>query len=320
MTGLGNEEGMLPRSLRCVARRAGMRRGRESRATPVGMTGIETRGADGWGCGKEDGERAGADEDGTGRSGGAGFWGAVYATDCAAGARAAGVQRDIAMHYGDGRDSEAGTGGDYFVGWAEFCVRQRCAEMRSGGAGDGNPGAGDLLRDAVDCEESGRNSGTGGTAGVRTGATGPGAGGERNPGEFSADDADLGESRGQRAGAAARVSFDGEDGQCVCSNGRSEAQDLCGAVPSGSESHGTRHGDIEEFPVQGVQGRAEVERSGVYRGVGGGNTAEGGSAPGDLWVERGSGFDGGGGVGAPSDGRPVDEHLREYGAAAEERV
>jgi len=37
-TGFENGVGVVPRSLRCAARRAKMRRGRESRAASVGMT------------------------------------------------------------------------------------------------------------------------------------------------------------------------------------------------------------------------------------------------------------------------------------------
>src|SRR5260221_537808 len=82
----------------------------------------------------------------------------------------AGVFRGYAVYGFGGRDSEAGAGGDYFVGWAKFSLRQGCAGVRSGGACAGDSGVGDLLRHAVDGEESGWKSGAGRAAGIRASA------------------------------------------------------------------------------------------------------------------------------------------------------
>ena len=59
------------------------------------------------------------------------------------------------------------------------------------GAGAGDSGAGDLLRDAVDREESGRESGAGGAAGIRAGAFEPGEDGVALVWRVPGEDEDL---------------------------------------------------------------------------------------------------------------------------------
>src|ERR1700730_14386188 len=126
--------------------------------------------------------------------------------------------------------------------------------------------------------------------------------------------------RGSCARAAGRISRDGKNSQRDCVRGKSQKENLRGAISPGSESHRPRHGNFAEFSVYGVQGGSEVERRGVYRRNGGSDTEEGGDAPGDLRIKRGSGLDSGGGAGASSDSGPADEYICEYRNAEEERI
>jgi len=105
--------------------------------------------------------------------------------------------------------------------------------VRSGGAGAGNSVCWEFVT-AMQWigEEFGRESGAGAAARIRAGAFQPGKGGEATSwGGLPEKAEDLGEPPGDNVlELPPGISPDGQDGERDCVGGRSEAEDVCGAV------------------------------------------------------------------------------------------
>ena len=217
-----------------------------------------------------------------------------------------------------GRDSEAGAGGNYFVGRAEFGLRQGRAEVRSGGAGAGDSGAGDLLRNAVDGEESGRESGAGGAAGIRAGAIVLEKAESHILGGLP-EKLKIWESHGDNVlELPPGFHLTGKTANAIAA--AEDPKRKIYAVQFHPEVNHTEHGTeiLRNFLFRVCKaepkwsGAAFIEETveAIRQKVGTHHAICG--------LSGGSGLDGGGGAGASRDGRPADEYFREHRDAAEE--